>query len=233
MDNLIEASSSISSNRTDSRSERWGSPTGAPRPQPLGELPPHRPPAATDDHPAVLTTSTRCSRPSASTHSRRSHRDDELIWELSALHQHWLNGYHPDASLSAPQRRHHDFALADRARASAWRTARVAGGLVGQLGMVYPARLASPARVSRVRRRPGRGPAHAPGAHRTTPRFRLGLARVSVKHPAFGVRVTVVCMRSWPSGCTSRSCARNFSATTERPRFHRWGRGADPLVPPR
>jgi len=24
------------------------------------------------------------------------HRHDELVWELSALHTHWLNAYHPD-----------------------------------------------------------------------------------------------------------------------------------------
>jgi hypothetical protein len=38
------------------------------------------------------------------------HRHDELIWELSALHTHWLNSYHPDASPSAPSSWHRDFA---------------------------------------------------------------------------------------------------------------------------
>jgi len=30
------------------------------------------------------------------------HRHDELVWELSALHTHWLASYDPDASASAP-----------------------------------------------------------------------------------------------------------------------------------
>lgn len=30
------------------------------------------------------------------------HRHDELIWELSALHTHWLSCYHESASPSAP-----------------------------------------------------------------------------------------------------------------------------------
>ncbi|TYL51671.1 hypothetical protein FXB39_07750 [Nocardioides sp. BGMRC 2183] len=47
------------------------------------------------------------------------HRHDELIWELSALHQHWLNCYAPDASLSAPLGWHHDFAIV-RARLRDW-----------------------------------------------------------------------------------------------------------------
>ncbi|EGD44031.1 hypothetical protein NBCG_01619 [Nocardioidaceae bacterium Broad-1] len=40
------------------------------------------------------------------------HRHDELIWELSALHTHWRNSYHPDASGSAPLAWHRDFAEA-------------------------------------------------------------------------------------------------------------------------
>src|ERR687891_647294 len=40
------------------------------------------------------------------------HRHDELIWELSALHTHWLSSYHPDASPSAPSAWHRDFAEA-------------------------------------------------------------------------------------------------------------------------
>jgi hypothetical protein len=47
------------------------------------------------------------------------HRHDELIWELSALHLHWLNSYHPDAPLSAPNHWHHDFAAA-RVRLREW-----------------------------------------------------------------------------------------------------------------
>jgi hypothetical protein len=38
------------------------------------------------------------------------HRHDELVWELSALHLHWLNSYDPDASPSAPLAWHRDFA---------------------------------------------------------------------------------------------------------------------------
>ncbi|WP_141013692.1 hypothetical protein [Nocardioides sambongensis] len=47
------------------------------------------------------------------------HRHDELIWELSALHLHWLNSYAPDAPLSAPINWHHDFTLA-RTRLRDW-----------------------------------------------------------------------------------------------------------------
>lgn len=47
------------------------------------------------------------------------HRHDELIWELSAMHLHWLNAYHPDAPLSAPAQWHHDFAAA-RSRLREW-----------------------------------------------------------------------------------------------------------------
>jgi hypothetical protein len=47
------------------------------------------------------------------------HRHDELIWELSALHLHWLNSYHPDAPLSAPNHWHHDSAAA-RVRLREW-----------------------------------------------------------------------------------------------------------------
>nr|WP_246377731.1 hypothetical protein [Nocardioides ginsengisegetis] len=47
------------------------------------------------------------------------HRHDELIWELSALHLHWLNSYHPDAPLSAPNHWHQDFAAA-RVRLREW-----------------------------------------------------------------------------------------------------------------
>jgi hypothetical protein len=38
------------------------------------------------------------------------HRHDELVWELSALHLHWLNSYDSDASPSAPLAWHRDFA---------------------------------------------------------------------------------------------------------------------------
>lgn len=37
------------------------------------------------------------------------HRHDELIWELSALHTHWLNAYDIDGSPSAPVAWHRDF----------------------------------------------------------------------------------------------------------------------------
>ncbi|MEQ6902023.1 hypothetical protein [Nocardioides sp. YIM 152588] len=47
------------------------------------------------------------------------HRHDELIWELSALHQHWLNCYDASASPSAPLQWHQDFALA-RERLRDW-----------------------------------------------------------------------------------------------------------------
>lgn len=47
------------------------------------------------------------------------HRHDELIWELSALHLHWLNSYHRDAPLSAPLHWHHDFSIA-RVRLREW-----------------------------------------------------------------------------------------------------------------
>lgn len=47
------------------------------------------------------------------------HRHDELVWELSALHQHWLNAYDPDGSPSAPLAWHRDFADA-RNRLREW-----------------------------------------------------------------------------------------------------------------
>jgi hypothetical protein len=47
------------------------------------------------------------------------HRHDELIWELSALHLHWLNSYDPDGSPSAPIMWHRDFADA-RQRLREW-----------------------------------------------------------------------------------------------------------------
>ena len=40
------------------------------------------------------------------------HRHDELVWELSALHQHWLNSYDPEGSPSGPFTWHRDFAEA-------------------------------------------------------------------------------------------------------------------------
>lgn len=42
-----------------------------------------------------------------------------MIWERSALHQHWLNSYHPDASLSAAHSWRHEFAPA-RTRLREW-----------------------------------------------------------------------------------------------------------------
>lgn len=47
------------------------------------------------------------------------HRHDELIWELSALHTHWLNAYDPDGSPSASLAWHRDFAEA-RNRLREW-----------------------------------------------------------------------------------------------------------------
>jgi hypothetical protein len=47
------------------------------------------------------------------------HRHDELVWELSALHTHWLNAYDPDGSPSAPLGWHRDFADA-RHRLREW-----------------------------------------------------------------------------------------------------------------
>ena len=47
------------------------------------------------------------------------HRHDELIWELSALHTHWLNAYDPDGSPSGPIAWHRDFAEA-RTRLREW-----------------------------------------------------------------------------------------------------------------
>ena len=38
------------------------------------------------------------------------HRHEELVWELSALHRHWLNSYDRDASPSAAIAWHRDFA---------------------------------------------------------------------------------------------------------------------------
>lgn len=37
------------------------------------------------------------------------YRHDELVWELSALHQHWLNSYDPEGSPSGPSGWHRDF----------------------------------------------------------------------------------------------------------------------------
>ena len=47
------------------------------------------------------------------------HRHDELVWELSALHTHWLNAYDQDGSPSAPLAWHRDFADA-RNRLREW-----------------------------------------------------------------------------------------------------------------
>lgn len=38
------------------------------------------------------------------------HRHPELVWELSALHLHWLSAYDPDQHASAPFGWHRDFA---------------------------------------------------------------------------------------------------------------------------
>ncbi|SFS16471.1 hypothetical protein SAMN04487846_3314 [Microbacterium sp. cf046] len=47
------------------------------------------------------------------------HRHPELVWELSALHLHWLCAYDPDQHGSAPFGWHHDFADA-RQRLREW-----------------------------------------------------------------------------------------------------------------
>lgn len=47
------------------------------------------------------------------------HRHDELVWELSALHLHWLNSYHCDGSASGPIAWHREFAEA-RHRLREW-----------------------------------------------------------------------------------------------------------------
>lgn len=47
------------------------------------------------------------------------HRHDELVWELSALHLHWLCAYDPEQNGSAPLGWHRDFAEA-RGRLREW-----------------------------------------------------------------------------------------------------------------
>ena len=47
------------------------------------------------------------------------HRHDELVWELSALHLHWLNSYDSEGSPSGPIAWHRDFADA-RNRLREW-----------------------------------------------------------------------------------------------------------------
>ena len=47
------------------------------------------------------------------------HRHPELLWELSALHLHWLGAYDPEQNASAPLGWHRDFADA-RARLREW-----------------------------------------------------------------------------------------------------------------
>lgn len=47
------------------------------------------------------------------------HRHPELLWELSALHLHWLAAYDPDQNASAPLGWHRDFADA-RQRLRDW-----------------------------------------------------------------------------------------------------------------
>ncbi|WP_053208274.1 hypothetical protein [Jiangella muralis] len=47
------------------------------------------------------------------------HRHPELVWELSALHLHWLGAYDPDQHGSAPLGWHRDFADA-RERLRDW-----------------------------------------------------------------------------------------------------------------
>ena len=47
------------------------------------------------------------------------HRHPELVWELSALHLHWIGSYDPDQNGSAPLGWHRDFADA-RERLRDW-----------------------------------------------------------------------------------------------------------------
>lgn len=47
------------------------------------------------------------------------HRHPELVWELSALHLHWVASYEPEQSASGPIAWHADFALA-RERLREW-----------------------------------------------------------------------------------------------------------------
>lgn len=47
------------------------------------------------------------------------HRHPELVWELSALHLHWLCAYDPEQHASAPLGWHHDFGDA-RQRLHEW-----------------------------------------------------------------------------------------------------------------
>jgi hypothetical protein len=47
------------------------------------------------------------------------HRHPELVWELSALHLHWLGAYDPEQDGSSPVRWHADFAAA-RERLRNW-----------------------------------------------------------------------------------------------------------------
>lgn len=47
------------------------------------------------------------------------HRHDELVWELSALHTHWLNAYDTEGTPSGPNGWHRDFAEA-RNRLREW-----------------------------------------------------------------------------------------------------------------
>lgn len=47
------------------------------------------------------------------------HHHPELVWELSALHLHWLGAYDPEQNASAPIGWHRDFADA-RARLREW-----------------------------------------------------------------------------------------------------------------
>lgn len=50
------------------------------------------------------------------------HRHPELVWELSALHLHWLGAYDPEQNGSAPLGWHRDFADA-RERLREWAAA--------------------------------------------------------------------------------------------------------------
>ena len=55
------------------------------------------------------------------------HHHPEMVWELSALHLHWLAAYDPEQNASAPLGGHRDFADA-RGRLLYWVTACGTGG---------------------------------------------------------------------------------------------------------
>ena len=71
------------------------------------------------------------------------HRHDELVWELSALHTHWLSCYHETASPSAPIAWMRDFADARTGCGTGSRSAAPASTATAR-----PARRSGPARTA-------------------------------------------------------------------------------------